>query len=254
MQTIEQDISWYKVKYLDKKDWLTKKSQHYVFHYFKGSLAEKDINKIVKIQEQSHRKILRILELKNKKTIKYYFYPSRKIKEKLMGDDGYGNAIWLEISKKKEVSESKRFEIHVIYNNKCKLIGEHEDTHLLSLPWGVAIFLFCEGLAEFISEKWHDRDTDSWAREYLEKDKLYSVDFLISNKNWDKVDDMIAYPQAGSFVRYLVNTYEMEKFRVVYKKLSRNKKVQENIDIIEKSYSKSIKGLEEDWRECLKNG
>ena len=249
---IKQDITWYKTKYLDKKDWLIKKSLHYIFHYFENSLAQKDIKKIIKIQEENYKKILRILKLKNKRKLNYYLYPSKKIKEELMGDDGNGNAIWLEIKKEKEIWKSKKFEVHALYNREIQCIGAHEDTHLLSLLLGISIFLFSEGLAEFMSEKWHNKDIDLWTKNYLEKSKLYLIKFLVNNKNWDKVNEVIVYPQSGSFVRYLINTYGIDKFKKAYKELSRKKKLKSNTKTIKKIYSKSIKELEKDWKKYLK--
>jgi hypothetical protein len=236
---INQNIPFLKSDYLNY-DWIIGESQYYIFHFFKGSLAEKEIDKITRIQEEAYSRILKILKLESKIKISYYFYPSRKIKEGLMGDEGHGNAIWQEIKKEKETWKPKKLEIHAVYNKKVKCIGAHEDTHLLTLPWGVAIYLFCEGIAEFMSNGWHGKDIDLWTRDYSRKDCLYSIRFLVDNKNWDQVDDMIAYPQAGSFARFLINDYGLEKFKEVYKKLSRENKVEKNISIIEKSYSLSL--------------
>ncbi|NQE53859.1 hypothetical protein C5S29_09725 [ANME-1 cluster archaeon GoMg3.2] len=168
-----------------------------------------------------------------------------------MGDIGNGNAIWIEIEKEKEFWHSEKFEVHSLYTNKVKCIGEHEDTHLLSLSLGVAVFLFSEGLAEFMSEKWHQKDIDFWAKKYLKKNKLYNLDFLINSKNWNKINEMIAYPQSGSFVRYLIKAYGLKKFKQAYKKLLRDKKNQQNIKIIKGVYSQSIKELEKSWIEYL---
>ncbi len=248
--TIRQNIPWFETDYQKKKDWQKRKSSHYVFHYFKNSLAEKDIKRIIAVQERSYKKILRILKLKNERKINYYLYPSKKTKQILMGDDGYGNAIWLEI-KKRKVWVSKKFEVHSIYNNKIQCIGPHEDTHLLSLPWGVSIFLFSEGLAEFMDKKWCGKDIDIWARKYLKENKLYSIKFLLENKNWDKVNNMIVYPQSGSFVRYLINTYGMGKFKKAYKGTSRQKILKENIKIMEIIYLKPIEEMEKNWKKHL---
>lgn len=47
---IKQEITGYKKDYL-RKEWLERKSSHYVFYYLKNSLAEKDIDKIVESGE-----------------------------------------------------------------------------------------------------------------------------------------------------------------------------------------------------------
>lgn len=247
---IKQDIPWYKIKYLDKKDWVIKKSPHYIFYYFKNSLAEKNISKIIKIKERHYNKILSFLKTKNYQKIKYYLYPSLKEKKKLMGDDSPGNVIWQEFELIADKVRTGGFEIHVLYNAKKKFIGEHEDVHLLSLPLGLSIYLFNEGFAQFMEGSLFGKDIDILSKRFLKKNKLYSLKWLLDNKNWDKVREEIVYPQAGSFVRYLISTYGIKKFKKVYKALSRNKTFRENIRIIERTYSKPIKELEREW---LKN-
>jgi hypothetical protein len=168
-----------------------------------------------------------------------------------MGDDGNGNAIWIKIKREKEIWNPEKFEVHSFYSDKIKCIGEHEDTHLLSISLGAAIFLFSEGLAEFMSEKWNQKDIDFWAKKYLKKNKLYSLKFLTNDKNWRRIDEEIVYPQAGSLIRYLIKIYGLEKFKEVYKNLSREKTNRQNIKITEDVYSKPIKELEEDWKRYL---
>lgn len=247
---LKQDIPWCKNKYLEK-DWLIKKSPHYIFHYFKNSLAKKDIDKIIKIKEGHYNKILSLLKTKNYRKIKYYLYPTLKKKIELMGDNSPGNVIWEEFELRDNKVKTNRFEIHVLYDAKTKFIGEHEDTHLLSLSWGLSIYLFNEGLSQFMEGSLFGKDIDVLSKRLMKKNKLYSLKWLLNNKNWDKVKEKIVYPQAGSFVRYLINTYGLEKFKKVYKKLSRNKKVQDNIKIIENTYLKSVKELEANWKKYL---
>ena len=120
-------------------------------------MAQKDLKVIIDLKEKYHTEICSWLRLENRRKIDYYLYSSIKEKKALMGDDSPGNAIWKELN---EQNISKKFEIHVVYSEKCKFISEHEDMHLLSLEWGLSIYLFCEGLAqqmedEFMGENLH---------------------------------------------------------------------------------------------------
>lgn len=252
LMKIKQELSWYKKEYLNK-NWLAKKSGCYVFNYFKNSLAEKDIDKIIALKKDHYNKILLFLGLSNKQVIHYYFYPSLKDKIALMGDDSPGNAIWEEFELVNDEPKTKKFEIHVVYNKKCKFIGEHEDTHLLSLPLGLSIYLFCEGLAQFMEENLFGKDIDFLSKKLLRRNKLYYIKNLVDNKNWDDVKPKIVYPQAGSFTRFLINTYGWNKYRKVYKKLSRLNTFSKNLKIIKSSFEKSVEGLEKEWRNYLKS-
>lgn len=242
-----QDIPWYKNDYL-VYPFNKEESLHYIFNFQKNSLAEKNIKEIVKLKEEHHLKILSFLELDNNRKIDYYIYSSIQEKNLLMGDDSPGNAIWEEL----ENNNPKKFEIHVVYNEKCRFIGEHEDTHLLSLPWGLSIYLFCEGLAQYMENTFLNRDLHSAAKELMEEGKIYSIDFLCNNNNWEHVEPTIIYPQVGSFIKYLIEYYDKENFKRVYQNTSREKEITENLLEIEKIYQKNINQLEKEWLLFLK--
>lgn len=243
-----QDIPWYKNDYL-VYPFNKEESLHYIFNFQKNSLAEKNIKEIVKLKEEHHLKILSFLELDNNRKIDYYIYSSIQEKNLLMGDDSPGNAIWEEL----ENNNPKKFEIHVVYNEKCRFIGEHEDTHLLSLPWGLSIYLFCEGLAQYMENTFLNRDLHSAAKELMEEGKIYSIDFLCNNNNWEHVEPTVIYPQVGSFIKYLIEYYGKENFKRGYQNTSREKEITENLLEIEKIYQKNINQLEKEWLLFLKN-
>lgn len=247
---IKQETPWYKNDYL-KQEWLKQKSGHYVFYYSQNSLAEKDIDKITKQKEKQYEKILNFLSLKNDRIIQYYIYSSVKEKTILMGDNSPGNAIWGEFELTNGEPKTSKFEIHTVYNDKCKFIGEHEDTHLLSLPFGLSIYLFCEGLAQFMEGNLFGKDIEVISKELLNQNKLYPIRDLVDNKNWEKVEPKIIYPEAGSFTRFLINTYELDKFKEVYQKLSRLNNFRENLKIVEDGFGKSIEELEKNWKNNL---
>ena len=80
----KQHLPTYKHDFLKENRWLTKETNHYVFHYFPESEAEKDIEMIVTTQEKAFKKIIAFLNIEPpKKKIEYYFYPDEKIKKEL---------------------------------------------------------------------------------------------------------------------------------------------------------------------------
>jgi len=97
------------------------------------------------------------------------------------------------------------------------------------------------------------KDIDDLSKKLLKQKKLYLIKWLCDNKNWDNLKPEIVYFQSGSFARYLINNYGLEKFKKVYKKTSRKKTPKENIKIIENICSKSIKEIEEDWKKYLEH-
>ncbi len=241
-----QNISWYKSDYLNQS-FNKEESLHYVFYFPKGSLVEKDIKEIVRLKEKHYSKIIFFLELENSRKIDYYIYSSIKEKALLMGDDSPGNAIWKEL----ENNVPKKFEIHVVYSEKCKFVGEHEDTHLLSLPWGLSIYLFCEGLAQYMEDSFMNKDLHLASKELLNENKLYPIQWLCDNNNWQNVEPTIIYPQVGSFIRFLIEQYGKDKFKEVYQNISRNHDMFKNLFEIERVYSKDISQLEKEWKDFI---
>lgn len=241
-----QNIPWYKLDYsnypFSKRD-----STYYTFHFYKDSLAEDNIKEIIRQKEKHYLKVLSFLRLHNNRKINYYIYPSIKNKRILMGDDSPGNAIW----QKLENNNPEKFEIHVVYNEKCKFIGEHEDTHLLSLPWGLSIYLFCEGLAQYMENNFMGKDLHVTTKELLEKDKLYPIKWLCANRNWENVDPVIIYPQVGSFSKFIITKYGKNKFKELYQNTSRNFDTSKNISEIERIYCKKVRQLESEWLDFI---
>jgi hypothetical protein len=164
-----------------------------------------------------------------------------------MGDDSPGNAIWEEI----ESNHFQKYEIHVVYSDKCKFIGEHEDTHLLSLSWGLSIYLFCEGLSQYMENSFMGQDLHDSARGIA--NNLYPMEFLCDNNNWKETKPAIIYPQSGSFVKFLIETYGKEKFKYLYMNTSRGFDLSKNLNSIKDSYNKDINQLESEWLIFLTN-
>lgn len=245
---IKQNIDWHKDEYLNQ-NWQSLKTSHYNFHFLKNSDAERDIKLISTNKEKHHQTISNWLGIINARKINYYLYNSIKEKNELMGDDSPGNAIWQELDLGSNPF-SKKFEIHVIYNEKCKFIGEHEDTHLLSLPWGLSIYLFCEGLAQYMENSFIGKDLHVISKKLLSENKLYPLKNLCDNENWETVEPIIIYPQAGSFIKFLIERYGKEKLIEVYKKTSRNFDLIQNLLEIHNTYTKTINELENEWL-CL---
>jgi hypothetical protein len=246
-----QDISWLKDDYLNN-GFAKEESPHYSFYFRKGSLVERDIAKIIDIKEGHYEKILSWLELDNGRKIDYYLYPSSKEKIALMGDNIPGNAIWEELSIEDGRADSKKFEIHVVYNENCKFIGEHEDTHLLSLPWGLSIYLFCEGLAQYMEDSFMGEDLHVVAKKLFQENKLYPLEWLCANSNWNNVEPVIIYPQAGSFAKFIIEKYGKDKFKKSYQNTSRHFETSQNLFEIERIYAKNINQLEQEWLDFLK--
>ncbi|MEK7452734.1 MAG: hypothetical protein AAB614_00700 [Patescibacteria group bacterium] len=224
----KQKLENYITKYKDESLWEVFETKHYVFHYPKDSIAEREIVHISITQEQAYTHIMSILKIKeNPLKIQYYIYSSEKDKDVLMGDDGFAQALWDDYS------------IHIIYTEDIKPIGAHEDTHLLTLPWGVAIGFFQEGLAEYMRGCTWGKDKKSgeyFVQEGMAKNVIPSLESFLSHIFWTENSGEKAeyyYPLAGVFTRFLIEKFGLDKYRDFYQKIHRDNSLEENKKIFE---------------------
>lgn len=235
----EQNIPFYIHKFKDYP-WKVFESEHYIFHIEEPSLAENDIEKIRNRQESAYIKITEKLKLTApRKKIIYYFYSSREKKAELMGDGWYGQTICNE------------FTVHAVYNEKDKVVGEHEDTHLLSLQMGLSIGLFEEGLAEFmVGSSMFGNNHNEVIRSGIKKGLSIEIKNLMSQQGWlDTPDDEAEfyYSIAGSFVAYIYESFGLGVFKKIYSIMDRKNTKEENIRLLESITGQKIEDLEILW-------
>lgn len=234
----KQKLPTYTNKFLNFKNWLSFETDHYIFFYVKNSEAEKDILKIAEIQENAFKKITTNLSLDiPKKKITYYFYPDKKLKKKLMGDEWYAQSIHNE------------FCVHVLYTKNIKPIGPHEDTHLLTLSWGLSWNFLQEGLAEYMvgGHAWDGTSHSEYVKEGLKKKYDMYPSHQLSKEDWYNTPDDKAiyyYSLAGAWVNFLITKFSLESLVLLYKNTARNMSKDEIKAQYKKVYGKTVEELE----------
>lgn len=234
----KQHLPTYTHAFLEYSGWLIAETAHYIFYYTKGSEAEKDIEHIKACQEQAYQKILRKLGVPaSSQKIKYYFYPTEDVKKELMGDDWLAQAIYDE------------FCIHVLYTAKDKPLGEHEDTHLLTLSWGLSVNFLQEGLAEYmVGHNWYGDSHQECIKEGLAKGYDLSPAKLLTEKDWLSTPQdgaVYYYALAGEWVKYIINTMGLENFKELYMECNREETAESMREKYKKFTGKSVEGIEE---------
>ena len=238
-----QHLPTYKHDFLNDKHWHIHESDHYIFHYFKDSVAEKDIGVIVSTQEAGFNKIISFLGVDEPmKKISYYFYKDEAIKIQLMGDDWYAQAI------------RDEFCVHVLYTNEIKPLGEHEDTHLLSISWGISIGFLQEGLAEYlVGHAWDGKTHIEYVKEGYEKNLYSPIGDFFEHEAWMRTDDskpLFFYSLAGAFSAFIIDKFGKEKYKELYMKIRRDQSKKLNLEIFSGIY-KPIGEIEEEFKESL---
>lgn len=68
----------------------------------------------------------------------------------------------------------------------------------------------------YFDEKWWGLDNDIWTSYYKANKKDLSIANLLNNEEFDSFNCEITYPIAGSFVKYLINRFGVDKFIQLY--------------------------------------
>ena len=92
-------------------------TDHYIFHYKAGSLAEKNLERIAGVQEKAFAKICGALNVTYPEHIHYYFSDSPQEVGDVIFDGTPCNGVAI-------CGENK---IYAVYNEEIMCIGPHED-------------------------------------------------------------------------------------------------------------------------------
>ena len=122
------------------------------------------------------------------------------------------------------------------------MVGEHEDTHLLSLELGLPISLFQEGLAEhMVGSSMFGNNHADVIKEGINRGLSFDIKNLMSQQGWMDTPDEEAefyYSIAGSFIGYIMSILDIEMFKKLYSSMNRKNNDTQNIEIFESTTKK----------------
>lgn len=214
-------------------------SENYEFYYYKDSLAEKEINKIISIQEDCYIKICDTLKITPKLRIKYYLMNTPEEVGELYGDNEPCNGF-----------ASPPDKVYAVYSDKIKCIGSHEDAHILSYTINRPKSAFIrEGLAMYFDRVWWGIENEKWVKSFIESNEYISISQLLFNEVFFQYPDKITYPIAGAFTKFLIDEFGIDIYLSLYKnELDYTKEYLEEtiqifLDKLEENFIKRIKAL-----------
>lgn len=169
-------------------------SEHYRYYCKPGSLADREIEKIRLVQEDSYGRIVRFLEAEPDFLIRYILCESSEEVGRAYGDDEPCNGF-------ADLPDT----VFAVYSEGVKCIGPHEDMHLMAALRARPESVFLrEGLAMYMDETWWGRANALWVKEMLDQQKYPGIAELFDNEQFWKYPDEITYPLAGAFTLWLV--------------------------------------------------
>ena len=224
-------------------------AEHFDIYSFKGSSAQREIDTIAEQRDRGFREICRFLGKDSDVRIRMVLFEDAATKYAHTGHQGAGWAFGDTVVE--------------IYNDKQKLDPYHETAHILMRSYGSPPALFNEGFATYISERLgshalanmsggestvYDRVRELHAKgELIELEELLTYTEIGSSAS----NPPVAYPEAASFVKFLIDTYGKDKFLKAYRTLrnSNDKSTQQqNAEALQGIYEKSLSQLKAEWQ------
>jgi prepilin-type processing-associated H-X9-DG protein len=250
-------ISGYTPRVLSTQKWeerllpkLEKRTtRHFDIYYFRDSTAEKEIEQIVADKERGFSEICQFLDITSRVRIRLILFEDGQRKHWETGHQGNGWAFGNTIVE--------------VYNEKTKLDPYHETVHILMRPFGNPPALFNEGFAVYMSERLGanslrylgggESEIYERVKELKAKNELWELRELLGFTEIGsmKTRPPVAYPQAASFVKFLVEKYGKERFLDIYKTLENGRDNEQNIERLERICNRSFPQLEGEWTTVL---
>ncbi len=239
----------WKLAVVDKKpEYRTSESRYFIYHWLGEDMrTTAEIRKIQKKADSGMKKIITLTGLAFEKKPDYYFYHKRELLLKYQALQG---------------NNFEEFRNRVLeYQNPSDL---HEAVHLLFQQLGRHVGLMDEGVAVYFGQEipadgWRGRSCDSWAKEFLGGGKLPKLESIATPREFFTPPDpsdsdsflAINYPVAGSFVRFLYNTYGMKKLKRIFSCIDNQCSADRISILFNECYSKDLSELESEWRHHL---
>lgn len=179
---------------LEAVEWESRKTDRFVFYWEKGDAPPEGA---VEALESHLQSIEEAVKLTVDEKLAYYKYKDRERKRLLTGKD-------LD-------AHSDGTAIHTV---------SWEDRHVIPYivvqQLGSSIPLFSEGIAVHLAGAWAGQDVHIVARSLAQEDRLLPIGQLLERSSFRSFAQDTTYPQAGSFVRYLIDLSGIEKFKQLY--------------------------------------
>jgi hypothetical protein len=159
-------------------------------------------------QERYHVWATAALGVTERQKIAYNKYTSRAHMQSVIGV-GNTNA-W---------ADPAAYAVHTIWP-----IDNHEVVHLLTSGWGSPVALINEGMAvafqidpaRDLTPRWSGVPLHELTRQFRQQGRFVPLAGLTETSSWRSQDPNVVYPESGSFMRWLIDEYGLDRIRALY--------------------------------------
>ena len=185
-------------------------TEHFVIYYTPGTPEARDMTLIANDHEWRYKQLMEFLQVRSKDKIRSYIYPDVETRKKLIG------------AGQTTIANPIHREIHLVYGSFPDPILKHELTHVMSSEFGMRVLRvspkvgLIEGLA--VAADWSGANgftPHQWSKSMFIKGAAPDVKEIIGLGFW-YAPQQKSYTVMGSFCRYLIDNYGIEKFKSLY--------------------------------------
>lgn len=214
-----------------KDGWLLdRESSHFIYYTQPGQSVP---DWAVELHEVTYAEVTELFPVARAPKIEYYRYPSQTNLGQAFGRSWKGYAF--------ETDEGSA--VHSVYS--CH---PHEVIHAITFAVGRPPALFEEGVA--VAYDWRfaldEGDVHALARGKLVQQELLPLYFLLTTRQFQAYDSPTVYAEAGSFVKYLIDTFGPGKMQSLFA-LPRHSDPQEIETAFQETYGQSVSETEKEW-------
>jgi hypothetical protein len=184
--------------------WLEDSSKSCDIFYESDSWAARNTAAIKRNADSSLAHVLGLLKEPDfPQKINYFIVNVRSRMQSLIGHQTNGMAF------------ARQRVICAIANDSMSALGPHEMFHVVAMNlWGFTEDWVNEGMAVYSDSTWWVQELHSLANYLRQHGKLLPLSALI--QRFSQNDPMITYPQAGSFLKYLYETYGRDNIKILW--------------------------------------
>jgi len=208
-------------------------TEHFIIYYSNNVIDEQRIKWVASEHEFRLHQITNALVVIANGKISSYIYPSAEMKKRLIGAGGTN------------ISKPWRREIHINYESLDASL-KHELVHAMMSESGIPVLNvsplsgLTEGLAMALEWNWGSRTLHECAAGMKQFNLMRDINSLLSVTGFMSQASSVSYVLCGSFCRFLMDTYGVEKFKRVYR-----------YGDFEKVYGKTSENLQTEWMNFL---
>lgn len=118
-------------------------------------------------------------------------------------------------------------------------------------PWGLSIPYLSNGIAVYLSGSWGNTNAHDFSRTVVQSVGLLPVKPLLDRTTFTTLDPNIVYPQAASFVGFLLEEYGPAKLKTLYPVDTPKESTTAWLHRFKNIYGKSLDEVEREWWEFL---